>query len=137
MASLDVEDGAALEMAVRLPPAWPLRAAAVDVRRAVGVPEARLRTWLLAAAAFLRGQNGGLAGAVRLWRSNVAREFAGVEECLICYSVVGPSGSGLPRRACRTCGKRFHGACLYKWFRSAAKAAACPHCQVAWGVAQG
>ena len=134
VAVLEVDDGASLELAVKMPPAWPLRGATVDVRRAVGVPDARVRRWLLSAAAFLRAQNGGLAGAVRLWRANVAREFAGVEECLICYSVVATAGGGgLPRHACRTCGKRFHGACLFKWFRSSARAAACPHCQSAWG----
>jgi hypothetical protein len=139
VASLTVEDGAALELALTLPPSWPLRPAAVSVRRAVGVPDARLRRWMLAIAAFLRAQNGGLAGGVRLWRANVAKEFAGLEECLICYAIVaagaeGGGGGGLPRKACRTCGKRFHGGCLYKWFRSSAKAAACPHCQAEWGV---
>ena len=134
VAVLEVDDGASLELVVKLPASWPLRGASVDVRRAVGVPDARVRRWLLSAAALLRAQNGGLAGAVHLWRANVAREFAGVEECLICYSVVATAGGGgLPRHACRTCGKRFHGACLFKWFRSSARAAACPHCQSAWG----
>ena len=81
----------------------------------------------------LRAGNGGLGGAVALWRANVAKEFEGVEECMICYSVVAASGGGLPRQACRTCAKRFHGSCLAKWFRSSARAAACPHCQTAWG----
>ena len=139
VASLAVEDGATLELALTLPPSWPLRPASVAVRRAVGVPDARLRRWMLAIAACLRAQNGGLAGGVRLWRANVAREFAGLEECLICYAIVaagaeGGGGGGLPRKACRTCGKKFHGGCLYKWFRSSAKAAACPHCQAEWGV---
>ena len=133
VASLVVEDGASLELALTLPPAWPLRPAAVSIRRAVGVPDARLRRWMLSIAAFLRAQNGGLAGGVRLWRANVGREFAGLEECMICYAIVA-AGGGLPRKACRTCGKRFHGGCLYKWFRSSAKAAACPHCQAEWGV---
>ena len=87
---------------------------------------------------------GGLGAALRLWRASVSKEFEGVEECLICYSVVlasaaaaggsgGNSGAGaLPRRACKTCGKKFHGACLYKWFRSSARAASCPHCQSDW-----
>ncbi len=48
--------------------------------------EGRLRKWLLSIAAFLRGQNGGLGDAMALWRDNCAREFDGLEECLICYS---------------------------------------------------
>lgn len=100
-------------------------------RRQIGMTEARLRKWLLSIAACLRSQNGSLADAVALWRANCEREFAGVEECLICYAVVAPSDGQLPRKACKTCSKRFHGACLYKWFKSSGKSA-CPHCQSPW-----
>lgn len=51
-----VEDGATLELAVRLPPAWPLKPAEVECRRRVGVSEGRLRMWLLSVSAFLRNQ---------------------------------------------------------------------------------
>jgi hypothetical protein len=37
VAVLTIEDGASLEMAVRLPPAWPLRPADVECRRKVGI----------------------------------------------------------------------------------------------------
>lgn len=33
--------------------------------------------------------------------------------------------------SCRTCRKRFHGGCLYKWFKSSGKST-CPHCQSPW-----
>ena len=162
VATLQVEDGVAVELAVSLPRSWPLRPATVDARSAAGVSDARARRWLLSASALLRsgggggglggggggasgggggGGEGGLGAALRLWRASVSKEFEGVEECLICYSVVlasaagggGGGGAGaLPRRACKTCGKKFHGACLYKWFRSSAKAASCPHCQSDW-----
>ena len=33
--------------------------------------------------------------------------------------------------SCRTCRKRFHGGCLYKWFKSSGKSN-CPHCQSPW-----
>lgn len=46
-------------------------------------------------------------------------------------AVVSASDGQLPRLACRTCAKRFHRACLYKWFRSSAKSM-CPHCQSPW-----
>jgi hypothetical protein len=161
VATLQVEDGVAVELAVALPRSWPLRPATIDARTAAGVSDARARRWLLSASALLRigglgyassggnlapegGGEGGLGAALRLWRASVSKEFEGVEECLICYSVVlasaaaaggsgGNSGAGaLPRRACKTCGKKFHGACLYKWFRSSARAASCPHCQSDW-----
>ncbi len=97
----------------------------------VGVAEGRLRKWLLSITAFLRNQNGSLADAMALWRDNCVREFSGVEECLICYSVVAAADGQLPRLACHTCSKRFHRACLYKWFRSSGKSL-CPHCQSPW-----
>ncbi|KAK9831453.1 hypothetical protein WJX81_006515 [Elliptochloris bilobata] len=131
VAVLAVEEGATLEMAVRLPPAWPLRPPTAECRRRVGMSEGRLRKWLLSMLAFLRSQNGSLADAMALWRSNCEREFAGVEECLICYAVVAPSNGQLPKLACHTCAKRFHGACMLKWFRSSGKSA-CPHCQSPW-----
>jgi hypothetical protein len=56
---------------------------------------------------------------------------AGQEECLICYSIIQPTSGQLPRLCCRTCRKRFHGGCLYKWFKSSGKSN-CPHCQSPW-----
>ncbi len=97
----------------------------------VGISESRLRKWLLSISAFLRNGNGSLMDAIALWRSNAEREFDGAEECLICYAVVHPQTGALPRLKCRTCEKFFHGACLYRWFRSAGKST-CPHCQSAW-----
>ena len=93
--------------------------------------ETKLRKWLLSISAFLRNQNATLAAAVELWRRNVDQEFAGVEPCLICYSVVSSTNGQLPRLECRTCHIRFHPACLYKWFKSSAKSQ-CPHCQSPW-----
>lgn len=97
----------------------------------MGVPEGRLRKWLLSIAALLRSQNGGLAAAIKLWRRNCIQEFAGLEECPICYSVISPANGQLPRLTCSTCSKKFHGGCLYKWFQSSGKSA-CPHCQNVW-----
>ena len=76
-------------------------------------------------------QNGSILDAMAMWKGNIDRAFAGVEECLICYSIVHPSNGQLPKMACRTCGKGFHAACLFKWFQSASKSS-CPHCQSQW-----
>lgn len=97
----------------------------------VGVTEGKLRKWLLSVTAFLANQNGSIAEAIALWQRNVQKEFEGVEECLICYSIVSASDGKLPKMHCRTCSKRFHGSCLYKWFQSSGKSN-CPHCQSPW-----
>ena len=97
----------------------------------MGVSEARLRKWLLSISAFLRTHNGSVAEAIALWKRNVDKEFEGQEECLICYSVLQVSNGQLPKMGCRTCSKRFHGACLYKWFKTSS-ASKCPHCQSPW-----
>jgi hypothetical protein len=96
------------------------------------VPEARLRKWLLAMAAALRG-GGGVAAALALWGAHVEREFAGVEPCPICYMTIHAGSKQLPRLGCRQCRARFHAACLYAWFTSSNKSA-CPICQTPWGT---
>nr|BCL66166.1 hypothetical protein [Volvox reticuliferus] len=131
VATMEVEDGAALELLIKLPACMPLRAPEVECRRKVGVNETRLRKWLLSIATFLRHQNSSVADAILLWRRNVDSEFEGVEACLICYSVISSVNGQLPRLVCRTCNVRFHPACLYKWFKSAGKSQ-CPHCQALW-----
>ncbi|KAL3158795.1 hypothetical protein ABBQ32_011522 [Trebouxia sp. C0010 RCD-2024] len=131
VAVMEIEDGAVLEMVIKLPTSSPLRRAEVACRRRVGVTEGKLRKWLLSVTAFLANQNGSVAEAIALWQRNVQKEFEGVEECLICYSIVSASDGKLPRMHCKTCSKRFHGTCLYKWFQSSGKSN-CPHCQSPW-----
>jgi hypothetical protein len=72
-------------------------------RRRVGVNDTRMRKWLLSVSAFLRTTNRGVADAIAMWRSNVESEFAGVEPCLICYSVVATTNAALPKLKCHTC----------------------------------
>lgn len=131
IASMEVEDGQMLDLVVKFPSAMPLRSPEAECRRSVGVSEARLRKWLLSITAFLRNRNGAVADALKLWKRNLDNEFEGHEDCLICYSIIHPSTGQVPRMACRTCRKRFHGACLYKWFHSSGKSN-CPHCQSPW-----
>ncbi|KAI4382450.1 hypothetical protein MLD38_008413 [Melastoma candidum] len=73
-------------------------------------------------------QNGALAEAMRIWKQNFDKEFEGIEECPICYSVIHTANHSLPRLACKTCKHKFHSACLYKWFSTAHKSN-CPLCQ--------
>ncbi|KAK8990624.1 hypothetical protein V6N11_009316 [Hibiscus sabdariffa] len=78
---------------------------------------------------FVRNQNGALAEAVRVWKRNFDKEFEGVEECPICYSVIHTVNHSLPRLACKTCKHKFHAACLYKWFSTSHKSS-CPLCHL-------
>jgi E3 ubiquitin-protein ligase listerin len=131
-ATLDVEDGASLELIVRLPACSPLKPPEVTCSNRVGVPDAKLRRWLLSVSSFLRSQNQGVLEAVSLWRRSLEREFRGVEPCLICYAVLSPGNGQVPKLTCKNCGVVFHGACLYKWFKSSGKSN-CVHCQNPWG----
>lgn len=47
-----------------------------------------------------------------LWKNNVDKRFEGVEDCMICFSVIHGSNYSLPKKGCRTCKKKFHSACL-------------------------
>eukprot|EP00775_Hariotina_reticulata_P010671 gene10671-10830_t len=108
-AVLEIEDGATLELQVKLPAVAPLKAAEVECRN----------------------KNQGILDAIGMWKANLDQEFAGVQPCLICYSVISAANGQLPRLSCKQCSVSFHPACLYKWFRSSGKST-CPHCQAPW-----
>lgn len=57
-------------------------------------------------------QNGSIMEGLALWKNNVDKRFEGVEDCMICFSVIHGSNYSLPKKACRTCKKKFHSACL-------------------------
>ncbi|KAH6766101.1 hypothetical protein C2S52_017084 [Perilla frutescens var. hirtella] len=122
------KDETGMDLVIRLPPSYPLRPVDVDCTRSLGISEVKRRKWLMSLTLFVRNQNGALAEAIRIWKSNVDKEFEGVEECPICYSVIHTTDHGLPRLACKTCKHKFHGACLYKWFSTSHKST-CPLCQ--------
>lgn len=122
------KEEAGMDMVIRMPKCYPLRAVDVECTRRLGISETRLRKWMLSMAAFLRNQNGAVAEAIKIWKQNVDREFEGVEECPICYSIIHTMNHSLPRLACKTCRHKFHSACLYKWFSTSHKST-CPLCQ--------
>ncbi|KAK4595116.1 hypothetical protein RGQ29_018753 [Quercus rubra] len=70
-------------------------------------------------------RNGALAEAIRIWKNNFDKEFEGVEERPICYSVIHTANHSLP---CLACKHKFHSACIYKWFSTSHKSS-CPLCQ--------
>ncbi|KAF2296871.1 hypothetical protein GH714_010633 [Hevea brasiliensis] len=122
------KDETGMDLVIRLPASYPLRPVDVDCMRSLGISEVKQRKWLMSMMLFVRNQNGALAEAIRIWKSNFDKEFEGVEECPICYSVIHTANHSLPRLACRTCKHKFHAACLYKWFSTSHKSS-CPLCQ--------
>ncbi|KAL6870646.1 hypothetical protein ACP4OV_014494 [Aristida adscensionis] len=117
-----------IDLVIRLPNCYPLRHVDVECTRSLGISEVKCRKWLLSLTSFVRNQNGAIAEAIRTWKNNFDKEFEGVEECPICYSILHTSNHSLPRLACKTCRHKFHGACLYKWFSTSNKST-CPLCQ--------
>ncbi|GAB4824288.1 hypothetical protein Ancab_007175 [Ancistrocladus abbreviatus] len=122
------KDETGMDLVIRLPASYPLRPVDVECMRSLGISEVKQRKWLLSMMAFVRNQNGALAEAIRIWKSNFDKAFEGIDECPICYSVMHTSNHSLPRLACKTCKHKFHSACLYKWFSTAHKST-CPLCQ--------
>ncbi|KAL9169500.1 hypothetical protein ABFS82_04G082900 [Erythranthe guttata] len=122
------KDETGMDLVIHLPPSYPLRAVDVDCTRSLGITEVKRRKWLMSLMSFVRNQNGALAEAIRIWKSNFDKEFEGVEECPICYSVIHTVNHSMPRLACKTCKHKFHSACLYKWFSTSHKST-CPLCQ--------
>ncbi|KAI8815799.1 uncharacterized protein EV422DRAFT_341247 [Fimicolochytrium jonesii] len=129
---------AVLEMVIRLPSNFPLRHVEVDSGsgagstaaggRAAGISESRWRAWLLSASAVIVSQNGSIADAVKLYAKNITLHFEGVEDCAICYSVIGAIDRTLPTKQCKTCKHKFHSSCLFKWFRTSNQST-CPLCR--------
>ncbi|XP_048324435.2 E3 ubiquitin-protein ligase listerin [Ziziphus jujuba] len=122
------KDETGMDLVIHLPASYPLRPVDVDCTRSLGISEVKQRKWLMSMMSFVRNQNGALAEAIGIWKRNFDKEFEGVEECPICYSVIHTANHSLPRLACKTCKHKFHSACLYKWFSTSHKST-CPLCQ--------
>ncbi|KAK7321403.1 hypothetical protein VNO77_32021 [Canavalia gladiata] len=122
------KDETGMDLVIRLPASYPLKPVDVDCTRSLGISEIKQRKWLMSMMLFVRNQNGALAEAIGIWKRNFDKEFEGVEECPICYSVIHTINHSLPRLACKTCKHKFHSACLYKWFSTSHKSS-CPLCQ--------
>jgi hypothetical protein len=121
-------DEYALEFLIKLPKLYPLRMATVESVQRVGVSEERWRRWMMTCNNLISFQYGTIADAILAWKQNVEQHFAGIEDCSICYSVIGTLDRTLPSKSCRTCRHKFHGGCLYKWFKTSNNAT-CPLCR--------
>ncbi|XP_061607193.1 E3 ubiquitin-protein ligase listerin [Phyllopteryx taeniolatus] len=117
-----------IELVIQLPQSHPLGSIVVESGRRVGVSVQQWRNWMLQLSTYLTHQNGTIMEGLALWKNNVDKRFEGIEDCMICFSVIHGSNYSLPKKACRTCKKKFHSACLYKWFTSSNKST-CPLCR--------
>ncbi|KAK7480178.1 hypothetical protein BaRGS_00028563 [Batillaria attramentaria] len=117
-----------IELQITLPENYPLGNISVSSERRVGVNQAQWDRWLLQLNVFLQHQNGSIMEGLQLWKNNIDKRFEGVEDCMICFAVVHGTNFQLPRLQCRTCKKKFHSACLYKWFNTSQNST-CPLCR--------
>uniref|UniRef100_A0A6B2EBW1 E3 ubiquitin-protein ligase listerin n=1 Tax=Phlebotomus kandelakii TaxID=1109342 RepID=A0A6B2EBW1_9DIPT len=120
-------DDARLELTVTLPANYPLGPVKVDGNKQIG-GRLQSRVVVMQLTIFLTHQNGTINDGLSLWKRNLDKKFEGVEECYVCYSVIHQDTCQLPKLTCKTCRKKFHGPCLYKWFSTSNKST-CPICR--------
>uniref|UniRef100_A0A336LRQ7 E3 ubiquitin-protein ligase listerin n=1 Tax=Culicoides sonorensis TaxID=179676 RepID=A0A336LRQ7_CULSO len=120
-------DEAKLELIITLPVNYPLGAVKVESGKAIG-GRLQSRQIVMQCTLFLTHQNGSIYDGLSLWKRNLDRKFEGVEECYICYAVIHQDSCEIPRLTCKTCKKKFHSPCLYKWFHTSNKST-CPICR--------
>ncbi|MBZ3885715.1 E3 ubiquitin-protein ligase listerin [Sciurus carolinensis] len=113
MATYTIED-IVIELIIQLPSNYPLGSITVESGKRVGVAVQQWRNWMLQLSTYLTHQNGSIMEGLALWKNNVDKRFEGVEDCMICFSVIHGFNYSLPKKACRTCKKKFHSACLSK-----------------------
>ncbi|CAF0922372.1 unnamed protein product [Adineta ricciae] len=116
-----------VEICVRLPANYPLSIATIECTHYVGFTKDQWNKWMLQLKTNLTQNNGAIADGLTRWKQNIDKMMQGIEECSICYCIL-HTNNELPKRTCRTCKKKFHDACLFRWFRSSNKST-CPHCR--------
>lgn len=117
-----------LVLSFKLPPNYPLTNIEVIGVSRVGISEQKWKQWIMSTQRVITGMNGSVMDSLELFTKNVNLQFSGFEECAICYSILHAVDRKLPTKTCPTCNNKFHGACLYKWFRSSGNNT-CPLCR--------
>ncbi|XP_012139948.1 E3 ubiquitin-protein ligase listerin [Megachile rotundata] len=120
-------DDTKLELNIVLPSNHPLGPVTVEPGQHAG-GTANWRNCHMQLSIFLTHQNGSVWDGLVLWKKNLDKKFAGVEECYICFSIFHINTYQIPKLSCHTCRKKFHTACLYKWFSTSQKST-CPICR--------
>ncbi|XP_043265520.1 E3 ubiquitin-protein ligase listerin [Colletes gigas] len=116
-----------LELTITLSTNHPLGPVTVEPGQHTG-GTANWRNCHMQLSIFLTHQNGSVWDGLALWKKNLDKKFAGVEECYICFSIFHMSSYQIPKLSCNGCRKKFHTACLYKWFSTSQKST-CPICR--------
>lgn len=124
-------DDVSIEMVISLPENYPLGTISVHSDQRKGISCNISKKWLLQLNIFLQHQNGNIMDGLCLWKRYIDKKFEGVEECTICYCVVHGTDYHLPQKQCKTCHKKFHSICLYKWFTESQNSS-CPLCRTAF-----
>lgn len=119
-------DDAKMELVITLPKNYPLTGP--DVQCNSQIEHTSQKSWLLQFKKCVLHQNGKIWDGIFLWNKNLDKKFDGVEECYICFGVLHTGTYQLPKLCCHTCKKKFHSACLYKWFSTSNKSS-CPICR--------
>ncbi|XP_017135075.1 E3 ubiquitin-protein ligase listerin [Drosophila miranda] len=120
-------DEARMELVITLAPNYPLGAVKVECGKQIG-GRASSRNVGMQLTIFLTHQNGTIYDGLTMWKNNLDKKFEGVEECYVCYTVIHQDTCQLPKLTCKTCKKKFHAPCLYKWFTTSSKST-CPICR--------
>ena len=117
------------EISVQMPSSYPLVPVHVNTINKVGVTSSQWRYWMLQMTMLLQKQNGNILDAFLLWKQKVDKKMDSLEECMICFSIVhGSNARSLPKLQCKTCRKKYHAECLYKWFDTSNQST-CPLCR--------
>ena len=128
MATYEISE-ANFEITIQLTSSFPLTPVRVNTIAKVGVAASQWRYWMFQMTMLLQRQNGNIMDALLLWKQKVDKKFEGLEECMICFSIVHSSNAqSLPKLQCKTCRKKYHAECLYRWFDTSNQST-CPLCR--------
>ncbi|KIW66293.1 hypothetical protein PV04_08490 [Phialophora macrospora] len=115
-----------ISLAISLPKSYPLDSPSVFPRTRVGVSEKNWQSWLRTIQIIIFSTGSIIEGLIA-FRRNVQGALKGQSECAICYSIIG-TDMQIPNKRCGTCRNTFHGACLFRWFKSS-NSSSCPLCR--------
>lgn len=124
-------DQQSIEVAIRLPPSFPLNKPSVDGVARVGISEAQFASVIRVTQATMSQQSGSVVDALIIYKKNLDAYLGGIQECAICYFILSLQERTLPQKQCPTCKNKFHSSCLFKWFKTSG-GSTCPLCRTGW-----
>jgi len=124
-------DDVTLEVVITLAESHPLRTCSIGSNGVHGMGETKWRRVIMQITTLLSNRDGTVLDGVLLWKENLDKQFAGIEPCPICYSIIHMVTHTAPRLHCSTCRNGFHNECLYKWFQTSHNST-CPMCKQPW-----